>query len=139
MLKDLVVFGQRSSNANDSGIVAETTLGGWLRQVAGYQDISKAMLKPKSYPGRRDWIEVAHAETGETCVFHCSERAGHTAATVKQRGASLRLICKTVSAGGNWWFTSEEGEGVEAGASFTLGGASTEATSGEAAMTEPVL
>lgn len=127
MLKDLVQFGSRNSGtADENGFIAETTLSGWLRQVAGYEDPNKAVLRPKSFPGRRDWFEVEHAQSGQICVFHCSDSGKHTAQTVRERGGSLRMVCRETTNGTPWWFTAEEGNGgASTGVSFTLGGLKT--------------
>lgn len=97
--------------------IRETTLGGFLHTECGYSrsDIAagKVTLFPKSAPGVRGWVEVAHADTGEVMKFWFSASANHSLATIGKYGLKLRMqllapqegSARTVEA----WYTSEPG------------------------------
>lgn len=133
-MNSLVDFGAakaQSGRTDGPEILAETTLGGWLREVAGYENPADgfAKLQGKQVANRRPWCEVKHATSGELVSFHCSKSGNHDLETVAKTGLSLRMLCVQRNDGSAWWFTGKPGDptkGVKAVSIVSLADMQTE-------------
>lgn len=104
----------QSRQSTTSDIIDEATFAEFLRKECGYENPKDGLphVKGKTFTGRRPWVEIPHAETGEIKVFWCSESSNHDLDTVRERGLSLRLILRARQDGTYAWFTANEGTGT---------------------------